>query len=250
MIARLAALAAAANVLAGCALLEAPEQQDLYTVTPKSTFDPDLPSVYWQLAVEAPAAAANLNTGRIALALTPTSSDYYAKAAWTDRAPLMVQTRIVDSFENTKKIVAVARESIGIRSNYVLQPDLRNFEALYYYGKPPIVRVRIIAKLVRMPDRQIIGVASFERCVRARADKVAKVVQAFDQALGSEITLSIFTSQNSAIFSRRSSSIGSSARAMSTSGWIPIARSSRTECCVGFVLSSPVATRGRSERCA
>ena len=185
MIARLAALAAAATVLASCALLEAPEQQDLYTVTPKSTFDPDLPSVYWQLAVEAPAAAANLNTGRIALALTPTSSDYYAKAAWTDRAPLMVQTRIVDSFENTKKIVAVARESIGIRSNYVLQSDLRNFEARYFYGGTPVVHVRIVAKLVRMPDRQIIAVGTFERCVRARADKVRKVVEAFDQALGS-----------------------------------------------------------------
>ena len=74
-----------------------------------------------------------------------------------------------------------------LRANYVLQPDLRNFEALYYYGEPPIVRVRIIAKLVRMPDRQIIGVASFERCVRARADKVPKVVDAFDQALGSVI---------------------------------------------------------------
>jgi cholesterol transport system auxiliary component len=47
--------------------------------------------------------------------------------------------------------------------------------------------VRIIAKLVRLPDRQIIGVASFERCVRARADKIPKVVEAFDQALGSVI---------------------------------------------------------------
>ena len=187
MIVRLAVCAAAAALLAGCALLQAADPQDLYTVTPKSTFEPDLPAVYWQLTVEAPAAAANLNTGRIALAMTPTSSDYYAKAAWTDRAPLMVQTRIVDSFENTRKIVAVARESIGIRANYVLQPDLRNFEALYYYGEPPIVRVRIIAKLVRMPDRQIIGVASFERCVRARADKIPKVVEAFDQALGGVI---------------------------------------------------------------
>ena len=94
-------------------------RNDAATVTPKSTFEPDLPAVYWQLTVEAPAAAANLNTGRIALAMTPTSSDYYAKAAWTDRAPLMVQTRIVDSFENTRKIVAVARESIGIRANSI-----------------------------------------------------------------------------------------------------------------------------------
>jgi len=190
MIRRLA-VAAAAILLAGCQFISAvdsaTEPQDLYTVTPKSTFSPDLPAVYWQLAVEVPAAAANLNTGRIAIAMTPTSTDYYAKAAWTDRAPLMVQTRIVDSFESTHKIVAVTRESIGIRANYMLQPDLRNFEALYYYGEPPIVRVRIIAKLVRMPDRQIIGVASFERCVRARADKVPKVVEAFDQALGSVI---------------------------------------------------------------
>lgn len=188
MMLRLFAAAMAALFLSGCQLIDAAtETQDLYTVTPKSTFDPDLPAVYWQLAVEAPAAAANLNTGRIAIAMTPTSTDYYAKSAWTDRAPLMVQTRIVDSFENTRKIVAVARESIGIQPNYVLQPDLRNFEAMYYYGKPPIVRVRIISKLVRMPDRQIIGVSSFERCVRAREDSIPKVVQAFDQALGSVI---------------------------------------------------------------
>jgi cholesterol transport system auxiliary component len=113
-----------------------------------------------------------------------TSSDYYSKTAWTDRAPVMVQTRIVDSFENSHKIVAVARESIGLHANYVLQTDLRNFEAMYFYGGTPIVKVRIVAKLVRLPDRQIIGTATFERCVRARADKVPKVVEAFDQALG------------------------------------------------------------------
>jgi cholesterol transport system auxiliary component len=141
--------------------------------------------VYWQLSVDVPVAAANVNTGRIALAMSATSSDYYSKTAWTDRAPVMVQTRIVDSFENSHKIVAVARESIGLRANYVLQTDLRNFEAMYFYGGTPIVKVRIVAKLVRLPDRQIIGTATFERCVRARADKVPKVVDAFDQALGS-----------------------------------------------------------------
>jgi cholesterol transport system auxiliary component len=189
MILRLAAGAALLGALSGCQLLDAAnaaaEATELYTVSPKSTFDADLPAVFWQLAVEVPAAAANLNTGRIAIAPTHTSSDYYSKSAWTDRAPLMVQTRIVDSFENTRKIVAVTRDSINVRANYLLQPDLRNFEALYFYGQPPVVRVRIVAKLVRLPDRQIIAVASFERCLRARADKVPKVVEGFDQALGS-----------------------------------------------------------------
>jgi cholesterol transport system auxiliary component len=186
MILRWAACGAAAVLLTGCELIKAAEEPvDLYTVTPKSTFDPTLPDVYWQLAVDVPNAAANVNTGRIALAMSPTSSDYYSKTAWTDRAAVMVQTRIVDSFENSKKIVAVARDSIGLHANYVLQTDLRNFEAMYFYGQPPIVKVRIVAKLVRLPDRQIVGAASFERCVRARADKVPKVVAAFDEALGS-----------------------------------------------------------------
>src|SRR5258708_29374694 len=98
MILRLAVSVAAATSLAGCALLSAVSDPiDLYTVTPKSTFDPDLPAVYWQLAVEVPAASANLSTGRIAIPLTPTSTAYYANARWTHRAPLMLQTRIVDS---------------------------------------------------------------------------------------------------------------------------------------------------------
>jgi cholesterol transport system auxiliary component len=185
MVMKWAALAAVL-LLGGCQLIKAAEEPtDLYTITPKSTFEPDMPSVFWQLAVEVPNASAFLNTSRIAIAQSPTSSDYYAKTGWTDRAPLMVQTRIVDSFENSHKIIAVARESIGLRANYVLQSDLRNFEAMYFYGPQPIAHVRLVAKLVRMPDRQIIAVGSFERCVRARADKVPKVVQAFDQALGS-----------------------------------------------------------------
>ena len=110
MILRLAACAAAAVVLAGCELIKAAEEPvDLYQITPKSTFDPGIPAVYWQLAVVVPQAAANLNTGRITLAHSPTQFDYYAKVAWTDRAPAMVQTRIIDSFENSGKIAAVAR---------------------------------------------------------------------------------------------------------------------------------------------
>jgi cholesterol transport system auxiliary component len=188
MIARFVVCLAAASLVGGCELIKAAEEPvDLYTITPKSTFEPDMPNVYWQLAVEVPNAGANLNTGRIAITNSPTSYDYYSKTAWTDRAPMMVQTRIIDSFENSHKIVAVAREAIGLRANYVLQVDLRNFEAMYFYGGTPIVHVRVVAKLVRMPDRQIIGVGTFERCVRARADKVRSVVEAFDQALGSVI---------------------------------------------------------------
>lgn len=184
--ARSAVLAVSAGTLLGaCALLSAGEESpNLYTLTPKSTFDPALPQVSWQLVVETPTAAAYLNTSRIALAMAPTSADYYAKSAWTDRAPLLVQTMIVESLENTRRIVGVGRDPLAVRPTYVLQTELREFQAEYFSGKPPTVHVRIVARLVRQSDRQIVASRGFERCARAGADQVASVVEAFDEALG------------------------------------------------------------------
>ena len=183
---RAAAAAMLAALLGACSLLDkADDPVNLFTVTPKSTFDGVLPMVRWQLIVEAPTAAAHLNSGRIALQMTPTSSDYYAASAWIDRAPLMVQTRTIESFENSKRIVGVGRDAVAVKANYILQTDLREFQAEYFHGGAPIAHVRIIARMVRMPDRQIVGAAAFERCWRAKADKIPEVVKAFDEALGS-----------------------------------------------------------------
>jgi cholesterol transport system auxiliary component len=171
--------------LGGCGILpDVKTPTDLYTLSPKTTFDAGLPNVYWQLVVETPIAAAGLNTGRINVATTPLSTDYYATSAWTDRAPLMVQTLLIESFENTRRIVAVGRDTNGLRGNYVLQTELREFQAETYHGPKPIVRVRLNVKIVRMPERQIIGSRTIERCSEAANDQVPAVVQAFDDALG------------------------------------------------------------------
>lgn len=178
-------LGVAGLLLGACAVLSAGEDPpNLYTLTPKSTFDATLPQVTWQLVVETPTAAAYINTSRIALAMTPTSADYYARAAWTDRAPLMVQTLMVESLENSRRIVGVGRDPLAVRPTYVLQSELREFQAEYFHGKPPLVHVRIVARLVRQSDRQIVASRGFERCVRAGSDQVPVVVQAFDEALG------------------------------------------------------------------
>ncbi len=66
---------------------------------------------------------------------------------------------------------------------------------------------------------------------------------------GTETTASRGTSQNSAIFSLRSAPIAISERQMIASGWIPIARSACTECCVGLVLASSPRITGTSEQC-
>ena len=80
----------------------------------------------------------------------------------------------------------MSRDSISLRANYVLQSDLRNLEAMCTFTAARQSLMRALSPgWCAYPDWQIIGAATFERCVRAWADKVQKVVDAFDQALGS-----------------------------------------------------------------
>ncbi len=174
--------------LAGCAGNILPgartEPPKLYVLTPKSTFAPDLPTVDWQLTVDVPIAEASLNTARIALKRTPVTIEYYERANWIDTAPIMVQTLLVESFENSGRIMGVGRQSTAIRSDYALITDLREFHAECFRGGLPEARVRLNAKLVRMPERVIVGVTTVERLHEAAGTDIVSVVEAFDTALG------------------------------------------------------------------
>jgi len=157
---------------------------ELFRLTPKSTFDDDLPSVDWQLVLEAPVADAGLNTTRIALQRSPTQIEYYARSGWADRAPLMIQTLMVESFENSEKIVSIGRESIGLRADFVLKTELRELQAVYFNGGLPEAWVSINAKLVQMPRRAIVASQSFDSRVTAQADSLPEIIAAFDEAAG------------------------------------------------------------------
>ena len=98
----------------------------LFRLTPKNTFPDGLPTVDWQLVIEPPLAPAGLDTTRIALHRAAIELEYYARANWTDLAPAMIQTLVVESFENSGKIVAVGRESLGLRADFVLKMELRD----------------------------------------------------------------------------------------------------------------------------
>ena len=155
----------------------------LYRLTPKSTFRPDLPTVGWQLILEQPLANAGLSTTRIALWPNPTNLEYYARASWTDRAPDMIQTLMIESFENSNKIVSVGRESVGLRADFVLKSEIREFQSDYLDGVPH-AHVGLNAKLVKMPERVIVGSQKFDSVIKAEADRLDDIIAAFDAALG------------------------------------------------------------------
>jgi cholesterol transport system auxiliary component len=157
---------------------------DLYRLTPKSTFAPDLPTVKWQLLLEQPLTNASIDTTRIGLQRSSTRVQYYARAGWSDRAPQMIQTLMIESFENSGRIVAVGRDSVALRADYILKTDLREFQADYIAGPKPRVHITIIARLVKMPRRAIIGSKKFETVIEAPADTMEAIIAAFDEALG------------------------------------------------------------------
>lgn len=181
--------------LGGCAidLPGSGEPPRIFTLTPKSTFDEGLPNVDWQLLVELPTAPAGINTARIAAQRTAIELDYFARASWTDAMPSMVQTLLIESFENSGKIVSVGRQVVGLRADYILKTDIREFQAEYQgiEGKDvispdsvPNIRMRVNVKLVRMPDRRIIANQTFEYNLPAPGPGLTEIVMGFDEVLG------------------------------------------------------------------
>lgn len=154
----------------------------LYTLTPASDFPAGGARVTWQLLVDLPSSPAALDSERIALSRSSTTIDYFADAAWTDRAPLMLQSLLVQSFENSGRIGAIARESLALRADYILLPEIRDFEAEYGTAAAPVAHLQLGVKLVRMPERAIVAQQRFDATAPAAANQVPAIVEAFNTA--------------------------------------------------------------------
>ena len=178
--------------LSGCLLLGAcaalqlatADPPRLYDLTPKSTFVDGLPTVPGRLSVEVPTATAGLNSARIALRPTPTSLEYFAGARWVDVVPVMIQNLLLESLDNTGRIDVLGREVVGVRADLALLTHVREFQAEYDTPGAPVVRVRLQARLIRLPRRISVAATSEEFTVRANNTSLPAIVDAFDEAFG------------------------------------------------------------------
>ncbi|MEQ9489360.1 MAG: ABC-type transport auxiliary lipoprotein family protein [Alphaproteobacteria bacterium] len=175
--------------LGGCSV-ELPgsgEAPRLFVLSPKSSFADDLPKVSWQLLIDTPITAAGLSSQRIALNRNRLEMEYFANAGWTDSLPNLVQRLMIESFENSGKIISVGRQAIGLRANFIVNTDLREFQAEYDPATPeapPKAHVKINAKLIKMPERRIVASRTFEHSIVAKSGKMEDIIKAFDDSLG------------------------------------------------------------------
>lgn len=189
---RLVPLVFVLGSVSGCAglntLTSATAPTDLYTLTPKSTFDPALPRLRQQIVVQEPTATAAVSNDRIAVQPSPLQVEYLRGARWVDLAPVIIQALLIESYENTSKVDAVGRSAVSLRPDYLIVTDVREFQARV----PPAVaendrlqvQVRLNFKLVNADLDRIIASRSFEEIVDTQSDEAGDIALAFDQALG------------------------------------------------------------------
>jgi len=142
--------------------------------------------VSWQLAIARPELSQTLDSERIAL-LRGATMDYYADAQWSDTVPRLVQSQLVQAFEESGRILAVARESAGVRADYTLTTEIRDFNAQYNdENSAPLIVVDMEAKILA-PRGAVVAAQNIRQTAAAAANSVPAVVAAFDQALGAAL---------------------------------------------------------------
>jgi cholesterol transport system auxiliary component len=172
-------LALLALAACGSVLPKPPPPLPLYRLTPLPPVANAAP-VNVQLAVDAPVASASLDTDRIALMANPLRIDYFADSSWSDRAPEMIQSLVIESLANAGRIRVATRPSGEVRNDAELMIDLERFDAEYQGGDLPEIHVRLVCRLVH--DRNAIAVRTFDATARPAHNDTADIVGAFDTA--------------------------------------------------------------------
>jgi cholesterol transport system auxiliary component len=173
-------------VLAGCSVLPSPPAPQIYRLSPAADDPPPRRVLRRALVVDIPTASESLDTDRIALIRDRTRFDYYANSLWTDRIPLLVQSLLVDAFENDGSIAQVGRDAQTLTPDCLLETEIRRFEAVYPDpgSELPTAVVAFDLSVVKMPDHRMLGRTLLSESAPASRNSVDGVVEAFDIAVG------------------------------------------------------------------
>jgi cholesterol transport system auxiliary component len=133
------------------------------------------------LSIGRPDVSPGLDTNRIAV-LKGRQLDYYRAASWGGSTLEVVQTFLVDSLEDQRLFRSVTAEQARVAGDYVLDVEVRDFQAEYANeGSPPVVRVKMIGRLIRIVDRELVASLAAEAQNPASADRMHAVAAAFEK---------------------------------------------------------------------
>jgi cholesterol transport system auxiliary component len=81
-----------------------------------------------QILVTEPTALKSLDSEQVVVRVSPSEIQYLANSQWGDRLPRMVQSKLVEAFENSGKLGGVGKPGQGLAIDYQVVTDIRSFE--------------------------------------------------------------------------------------------------------------------------
>ena len=81
-----------------------------------------------QILIPEPTALKALDSEQVVIRVTSAEIQYLGKARWSDRLPKMVQSKLIEAYENTGKLGGVGRPGEGLAIDYQVVADIRAFE--------------------------------------------------------------------------------------------------------------------------
>jgi len=134
------------------------------------------------IAVGRPDVAPGLDTSRIAV-LRGRELDYYRGVQWGGNTLELVQSLLVQSLQDQQLFRSVTSEQARVAGAYMLDSDVRDFQAEYTDGSSaPTVRVTIVARIVRIADRALVATIPATATRVAAGNNMTAVAAAFEAA--------------------------------------------------------------------
>lgn len=133
-----------------------------------------------QILVPEPTALKTLDSENIVVRLSSSEVQYLASSQWSDRLPRLVQSKLVEAFENTGKLGGVGRPGQGLAIDYQVVTDIRSFEIDTKGGNVAVVEISV--KILNDRNGTIKAQQSFKAETRSSGTTNAAFVKSLDGA--------------------------------------------------------------------
>jgi cholesterol transport system auxiliary component len=134
-----------------------------------------------QIMISEPTALQAINSDRIVVRPGNGEVTYLPKAQWADRLPVLVQVRLIQTFENAHRIGMVGRPDDKFTADDLLVTEIRDFQ-IDARGSPMAV-VTVAARVVNQSSGRISSASLFTARVPAAGLSGEQATAALDQAL-------------------------------------------------------------------
>lgn len=186
-------LCLALTALSGCAALgalgRAAEPLDVHELRAPETTPVAAASQGIQLVVEVPAAGGAIATDRILVRTGDTQVAYLPDARWSEEAPVMLQSAMVETFLRADAFRYVGRRPLGAAGDIALVSELVDFGARAAPdGESAVVEMTLVARLVREEDAAVTASRSFARSVEVSDTSTPALLAGFDRVSDAVLT--------------------------------------------------------------